>query len=157
MRSFSILGSTLVTSPTKPMSWPSEYFFSTVSKPPSWPLIPAAFMPMACIFVTSSLLTLANTISASSMVSASVTRRPLTNLVSIPTLSTHLLISLPPPCTIMGLNPISFSSTTSSMTYSFNSSSIMALPPYFTTITFLLKRCIYGSASIKTSALSKYF
>ena len=47
--------------------------------------------------VTSSLFTLARTISAISMVSLSVTRRPFTKRGSMPTLPTQRLISLPPP------------------------------------------------------------
>ena len=38
----------------------------------------------------------------------------------IPDLSTHLLISLPPPCTMIGLNPTSFKSATSSITLRVN-------------------------------------
>ena len=47
--------------------------------------------------VTRLLFTLFSTISAISIVSSSVTRRPLTNFASFPTLPTQRLISLPPP------------------------------------------------------------
>ena len=76
------------------------------------------------------------------MVASSVTRRPFTNLASMPTFSTQRLISLPPPCTMIGLNPTSFKSVTSLMTFRCSSSLLMALPPYFTTIYFLLNFCM---------------
>ena len=134
MRSCKIFVSTDLISPTYPISRPSTYFFSTFSIPPSMPLIPAACTPRVCTLATRSLLTFPSTICAISIVSLSVTRSPPTNSVSLPALSTQRLISLPPPCTMMGLNPTSFSKTTSCMTSRFSSSSIIALPPYFTTI-----------------------
>ena len=85
---------------------------------------------------------LPSTISAISMVSSSVTRRPLMKWGSIPTLPTQRLISLPPPCTMMGLKPQSFRRVTSWITRSFKLSSTMALPPYFTTMIFRLNRWI---------------
>ena len=88
------------------------------------------------------LFTRPRTISAISIVSASVTRSPLINSASFPTFPTHLLISLPPPCTMIGLNPHSFRSVTSSITLRFRLSSTMALPPYFTTMILRLKRWI---------------
>ena len=154
-RSYKICGFTSVISPTKPISSPFEYFFSTFNSPPSFPLMPTALTPSSCTSVTSDLLTLFNTISAISMVASSVLRSPLINTGSMPTLPTHLLISLPPPCTMIGLNPTSFNRVTSWMTCFFNSSSTMALPPYFTTMILRLKRCMYGSASMSTSAFCK--
>ena len=139
------------------MSAPSDSFFSTFNNPPSFPLIPIARTPRDSTSCTRLLFTFPRTISATSIVSASVTRRPLINCGFIPAFSTHLLISFPPPCTIIGLNPTSFNKVTSSMTRLFRSSSTMALPPYFTTIIFRLNLCIYGSASISTSALLKNF
>jgi hypothetical protein len=41
----------------------------------------------------------------SKWVGSSVTLKPFLNSGVIPDFSTHLLISLPPPCTIIGLNP----------------------------------------------------
>ena len=114
--------------------------------------MPTALMPSSFTSCTRLLLTLFNTISAISMVGSSVTRRPLTKCGSMPTFPTQRLISLPPPCTMIGLNPTNFNSTTSWMTFFFNSSSTMALPPYFTTTIFRLKRCMYGSASMSTAA-----
>ena len=156
-RSSRIFGSTFVTSPTNPMSPPSVCFLRHFSRPPSLPLIPTAFTPRDSTMATSSLFTFARTISAISIVSLSVTRRPLINFGSIPTLPTQRLISLPPPWTMIGLNPTNLRRVTSWMTLAFNSSSTMALPPYFTTITLRLNLWIYGRASISTSALSRYF
>ncbi len=141
-RSYNTLGFTSVISPTYPISFPSEYLFSTFKSPPSFPLIPTAFTPKTWTFCTRDLFTLFNTISAISMVAASVFRSPLINSGSIPDFSTHLLISFPPPWTIMGLKPTSFNKVTSSMTWRFKFSSSIALPPYFTTIIFLLNRWI---------------
>ena len=144
-------------SPTNPISSPLEYFFSTFRSAPSFPLIPIARTPSSSTIRTRFLFTLFRTISATSMVSSSVTRSPLINFGSMPTFPTQRLISFPPPWTMIGLNPVSFSRVTSLITFCCNSSSIMALPPYFTTIILRLKRWIYGSASISTSALSRYF
>ena len=119
---------------------------------PSLPLIPTALMPSSLTSCTRLLFTLFNTISAISMVGSSVTRRPLMKWGSIPTFPTQRLISFPPPWTIMGLKPTSFKSATSWITFFFNSSSIMALPPYLITTILRLKRWIYGRASIKTAA-----
>ena len=133
-----IFGFTSVISPTNPISCPLDNFFSHFNSPPSFPLIPTAFTPNSLTSCTRLLLTLFNTISAISMVGSSVTRSPLTNLGSMPTLLTHLLISFPPPWTMIGLKPTSFSSTTSWITLFFRVSSTMALPPYFTTMIFRL-------------------
>ena len=135
-------GLTSLTSPTKPMSSPFESFFVTLRISPSLPLIPQASTPRFCTRETRLLLTRLSTISAISIVGTSVTRRPFTKCVSIPTLSTHLLISLPPPWTIIGLKPTSFKRTTSSITFFLSSSSTMALPPYLTTIILRLNFCI---------------
>ena len=134
------------------MSSPPESFLSTFNMPPSLPLIPHALTPSSSIMDTRLLLTLFKTISAISIVGSSVTRSPFKKCGSMPDFSTHLLISLPPPCTIIGLKPTSFNSTTSWMTFLFNSSSTIALPPYLTTIIFLLNFWIYGSASTRTCA-----
>ena len=75
-----------------------------------------------------------------SIVFVFVMRRPFTNCGSFPDFLTQLLISFPPPCTITGLKPTDFSSTTSWMTCFFSASSTIAVPLYFTTMIFLLKR-----------------
>ena len=137
-----ICGSTLVISPTKPISSPLESFFSQRSSMPSLPLMPTAFTPSSLTSCTRLLLTLFKTISAISMVGSSVTRRPFTKCGSMPTLLTQRLISLPPPCTMIGLKPTSLSSTTSWITWCFKCSSTMALPPYLTTMILRLKRWI---------------
>ena len=102
------------------------------------PLMPTALTPSSSTMVTRFLLTRPRTISAISMVSSSVTRRPFTKEGSLPTFSTHLLMAFPPPCTMMGLKPTSFKSVTSLITFFCSSSLLMALPPYFTTMIFLL-------------------
>ena len=141
-RSCKIFGLTSVISPTNPMSCPFEYFFSTLSSPPSFPLIPIALTPSASTICTRDLLTLDNTISAISIVAASVFLSPLINSGSMPTFPTHLLISLPPPWTMIGLKPTNFNRVTSCITLFFNSSSTIALPPYLTTMILRLKRWI---------------
>ena len=75
----------------------------------------------------------ASTIWTISAVFASVTRRPSTNSLALPTRLSIRLISGPPPCTSTGLTPTSDSSTTSRMTACFSASSVMALPPYLIT------------------------
>ena len=141
-------------SPTKPISSPFEYFFFTFKSPPSLPLTPTACTPSSSTSVTRDLFTLFSTISAISIVSASVFLSPFTNTGSMPTFPTHLLISLPPPCTMIGLKPTSLRSVTSWITCFLSCSSTIADPPYFTTIIFLLNLCIYGSASMSTCAFS---
>ena len=89
--------STSFTSPTYPISSPFEYFFSTLSIPPSLPDTPHAFTPSSSISDTRLLLTLLRTISAISIVGSSVTLKPFLNSGVMPDFSTHLLISLPPP------------------------------------------------------------
>ena len=133
-------GSTLSTSPTKPISSPLESFLWHFNIMPSLPLMPTALMPSSFTSCTRLLFTLFNTISAISMVGSSVTRKPLIKCGSMPTFPTQRLISLPPPCTMIGLNPTNFNSTTSWMTFFFNSSSTMALPPYLITTILRLKR-----------------
>ena len=61
-------------------------------------------------------------------------RIPLMNRLSLPIFFSMELISGPPPCTSTTLMPTSCMSTISLITASFNSSLIMALPPYFTTM-----------------------
>ena len=67
------------------------------------------------------------------MVSWSVTRMPFRNLLSFWIFLSMALISGPPPWTSTTLMPTSCISTMSFITSFFRPSSIMALPPYFTT------------------------
>ena len=98
------------------------------------PQMPIARPPRLSSFATSDLLILpASTIWTISLVSSSVTRRPLTNSVSLPTRLSILEISGPPPCTSTILTPMRLISTMSRMTSCLSSSLIMALPPYLTT------------------------
>ena len=75
-----------------------------------------------------------------SIVSASVTRMPCTNSPFLPTRFSRSSICGPPPCTMTGFMPTSFSSTTSRAKLSFSFSSVIALPPYFTTMVLPWKR-----------------
>ena len=76
------------------------------------------------------------------MVSASVTRIPCTNSLALPSRLSSEPICGPPPCTITGLMPTSFISTTSRAKPCFSGSSTMALPPYLITMVLPWKRLI---------------
>jgi len=96
--------------------------------------MPMAVPPAALMAPTIALLIEpARTISTTSTVLASVTRRPSTN--SLSTLSRFSISPIcgPPPCTTMGLMPTCFISTTSRAKISASLPSPMAWPPYFTT------------------------
>src|SRR3954462_1220450 len=124
-------------------------------KAPSWPVSPTALPPAWLMSSTTSLLTWPpSTISTTSMVSASVTRMPCTNSPFLPRRVRSCSICGPPPCTTTGFMPTSLSSTTSYAKSRFRPSSVMALPPYLTTIVLPWKRWIYGSASASTRAFS---
>ena len=101
--------------------------------------MPMALEPSSDTMVTRSLEILPRTISAISMVSGSVTRRPLMNCASLPLFLTQVEIALPPPWTMMGLKPTSFKSVTSRMTSFCSQGSDMADPPYLTTMILRLK------------------
>ena len=58
----------------------------------------------------------------------------------------------PPPWTITGFMPTSFSITTSRAKPAFSSGSVIALPPYLMTMTLSWKRWMYGSASARICA-----
>ena len=60
----------------------------------------------------------------------------------------------PPPCTITGFMPTSFSITTSRAKPALRCASVIALPPYLTTIVRSWKRRMYGSASARICALT---
>src|SRR5579864_3441343 len=104
--------------------------------------------------VTTSLLTWPpRTISTTSIVSASDTRMPCTNSPFLPMRASSSSICGPPPCTITGFMPTSLSRTTSCAKLLFSVASVMAFPPYFTTMVRPWKRLMYGSASARTLAL----
>ena len=132
--------SMLSTVPTWPMSTPFlsgvlMKSFLAFMKWPSLPVKPTALPPNWFNIDTISLFTEPpNTISTTSMVSASVTRMPCTNSPCLPTFSNMWLICGPPPCTTMGFIPHSFNNTTSLAKPSFKAASVMALPPYLITI-----------------------
>mmetsp|Transcript_50358 Transcript_50358/g.150517 ORF Transcript_50358/g.150517 Transcript_50358/m.150517 type:complete len:224 (-) Transcript_50358:540-1211(-) len=87
---------TPVTSPTNPNSSSSTRF--ACKRPPSTPESPTAATPAAPIVATMVLFTFPiRTMATTSMVAASVTRRPRTNFGSIPTFASQELISGPPP------------------------------------------------------------
>ncbi len=69
------------------------------------------------------------------MASGVVTRRPPRNSDSMSSLSSISEIWGPPPCTTTGLNPANRRKAMSSAKACFSTSSVMALPPYFTTTT----------------------
>ena len=68
------------------------------------------------------------------MVSASVTRIPSTNRVSLPMRSSSLPICGPPPCTTTGFTPTSFIRTMSRAKLLLSASSSIAAPPYLITM-----------------------
>ena len=74
-----------------------------------------------------------STIRTTSMASGVVTRRPPRNSDSMPSRSSIALICGPPPCTTTGRRPTWRRNTMSCANARLRSSSIMALPPYFTT------------------------
>ena len=143
-----ILGSTRVGSPTKPRSTTCSSLdsgslrvrvaLSTVISRASLPDRPtprtSASAPARLIQWTISLLMAPErTISATSMVALSVTRRPSTKVEVTPARSSIRLICGPPPCTTTGCTPSSFSSTASAANFCATLSSPMAWPPYLIT------------------------
>uniref|UniRef100_J3LFG4 Uncharacterized protein n=1 Tax=Oryza brachyantha TaxID=4533 RepID=J3LFG4_ORYBR len=144
-------GSTRVTSPTKPSAAASGDG-RAVRRRASLPQRPTAVAPATLMRETSCLLTLpTRTISTTSMVSASVTRRPFRNCGSTPTRPNHELISGPPPCTSTGRRPTQERRTRSRITDDCSSGDFIAAPPYFTTTVLPLNRWMNGSASESTS------
>ena len=131
-------GFTRFTSPTKP----SDGLRSPASmSPASSPDRPTASGPWVLIAATMSRLTLpTSTIRAMSRVSASVTRRPSRNSDSLPRRAMSSPIWGPPPCTTTTLIPTECSSTMSAAKLSARAGSVMALPPYLTTIVVPQKR-----------------
>uniref|UniRef100_A0A0D9YVX8 Uncharacterized protein n=1 Tax=Oryza glumipatula TaxID=40148 RepID=A0A0D9YVX8_9ORYZ len=144
-------GLTRVTSPTKPSAAASGEG-RAVRRRASLPQRPTAVAPATLMRETSCLLTLpTSTISTTSMVSASVTRRPFRNCGSTPTRPSHELISGPPPCTSTGRRPTQERRTRSRITDDCSSGDFIAAPPYFTTTVLPLNRWMNGSASESTS------
>ncbi len=102
--------------------------------PPSLPQMPTASAPARVIRPATYLLTVpASTISTTSTIAASVTRRPSTKVDWIASRFSIALICGPPPCTTTGLMPTCFSSAMSAPNSAARSSSPIAWPPYFTT------------------------
>src|SRR5680860_1332512 len=100
----------------------------------SLPQMPTALPPWLLMADTISLLTEpASTISTTSTVSRSVTRKPPLNSDLILSRSSSLPICGPPPCTTTGFTPACLSRTMSRAKSRASSGSPMACPPYFTT------------------------
>mmetsp|Transcript_86149 Transcript_86149/g.267670 ORF Transcript_86149/g.267670 Transcript_86149/m.267670 type:complete len:423 (+) Transcript_86149:227-1495(+) len=147
----STLVSTPVTSPTKPSSSSSTRF--AFRRPPSTPESPTAATPAAPMVATMVLFTLPmRTMATTSMVAASVTRRPRTNFGSIPTFASQELISGPPPCTSTGFRPRSRRVAMSRIVRSGDFT--MAAPPYLITTTDPDRRARPGRLSAKARARS---
>ena len=126
-------GLTLVTEPTKPSSGSCASASSSIASVPDRP---SATGPKVLSAVTMSELTLPiSTIWATSSVSASVTRRPSTNSVSLPMRRSHSPICGPPPCTTTGRMPTRCIITMSFAKSANSSGRDIALPPNFTTTT----------------------
>ena len=157
MRSSTASGRTDVTSPTSPMSTSSPsttgIVFSAVNSPASSPESPTANAPCWLSRPTSSRLTCpVSTMRTTSIASGVVTRSPARNSDSMPSRSSIALICGPPPCTTTGWNPASRRKTMSSANASLSLSSVMALPPYFTTTTLSWYFCSHGRASARAEA-----
>src|SRR5438309_2489801 len=104
--------STRVTRPTNPSSASSR---SARRIPPSMPVRPTAGTPRARrVATTRPFASPPSTASATSRVSASLTRRPRTKRVSMPRRSAHSPTSGPPPCTTTSGWPPPVSATTAS-------------------------------------------
>ena len=102
---------------------------------PSLPVSPIARPPARLRRLTISLLTSPpSTISTTSMVSSVVTRIPSINFDSIFNRSSKSPICGPPPCTTIGRIPTACIKTISLANEALRSSSVIAFPPYLTTI-----------------------
>ncbi len=97
------------------------------------------------------------TISATSIVSSSVTRQTVHKTRLHCDLPTHLLISLPPPWHDNGLEPDQLQKRDILITCLFNSFVHMALRPVFYDNDFPVKTLMYGSASMSTFRLFQIF
>ena len=104
-------------------------------RPPSLPEMPTAMAPARVMASATCLLTgPARTISTTSSIAASVTRRPWTKVDWTFSRFSMALICGPPPCATTGFTPTCSSSAMSRPKRSAVSSSPMAWPPYFTTM-----------------------
>jgi hypothetical protein len=74
------------------------------------------------------------------MTRSSVTRMPCRNSLWIPIVFSRSPICGPPPCTTTGFMPTSFSMTTSRAKPALRCASVIALPPYLTTMVRSWKR-----------------
>ena len=105
-----------------------------VNRPASSPDSPTASGPWSLMSPTSSRWTWpTSTIRTTSIASGVVTRRPPRNSDSMPSLSSMLEIWGPPPWTTTGLKPAKRRNAMSSANACLRVSSVIALPPYFTT------------------------
>ncbi len=136
-----ISGSMRSISPTKPMSTSSPRVVSLFSiilrawmNAPSCPVSPTALPPCWLISPTISWLSSPSTISTTFITLSSVTRMPCRNSLLIPILPSRSPIWGPPPWTMTGFMPTSFSMTTSRAKPALSAGSVIALPPYFTTM-----------------------
>ena len=134
-----ISGSMRSISPTRPMSTISPSVVSlrrsilrAWMNAPSWPVRPTALPPCWLMRPTISWFSSPKTISTTFITRSSVTRMPCRNSLLMPILVSRSPICGPPPCTITGFMPTSFSITTSRAKPAFNAGSVIALPPYFT-------------------------
>src|SRR5579884_108919 len=134
---------TSATSPTWPRSTSLGRLRATSIRP-SFPLRPTACPPSRMMSDTSALLARpARTISTTSMVSGSVTRRPWTKVEGLPSRSSTRVISGPPPWTSTGWIPAPLSRTRSCASVPEPLSS--TLPPNFTTTVFPFQALTYRS------------
>mmetsp|Transcript_5617 Transcript_5617/g.23346 ORF Transcript_5617/g.23346 Transcript_5617/m.23346 type:complete len:253 (-) Transcript_5617:304-1062(-) len=127
--------------PTKPRSTavsPTVFLtsFSATMSESSRPESPSAWPPAEAMAAEMALLIEPSTISATSIVAASVTRRPSTKRVGTWSRSSISPICGPPPCTTTGLTPRRCMRTTSLAKQSAACASLIAWPPYLTTTRF---------------------
>src|SRR5690349_8783711 len=134
-------GSMRSISPTRPMSTSCPGSASLLSSSlrarmnaPSCPVRPTALPPCWLMSPTISWLSSPSTISTTFITFSSVTRMPWRNSLRMPIRVSRSPICGPPPWTITGFMPTSFSMTTSRAKPAFRCASVIALPPYLTTI-----------------------
>ena len=115
-------------------SWIVRRSLRAWSSPPSLPQMPTANAPARLMSCVTSVLTVpASTISTTSTIAASVTRRPSTKVDLIASRRSMSLICGPPPWTTIGLTPTCLSSAMSLPNISASFGSPIACPPYLTT------------------------
>ncbi len=86
------------------------------------------------------------------MVSGVVTRKPPANSPAMPSRFSIAEICGPPPCTTTGCTPTARRNTMSAANAALRASSVIALPPYLTTMIRPRKRCSQGSVAARTAA-----